>query len=207
VKRALAVVVVAACRSSEPPAPSPAPAPVPQVAATSPEQLVALSCTACHGADLLAQQRISPKQWEASVKKMVGWGAFVEDKEQPALVAYLAAHYDGSAAPYVAPEASEDARAAVEPTDDGVFAGGVVGRGHELYMQVCAACHAPDGRGNALGTNLVDRYLLFRAADFAAIVRAGRGRMPAQPLRDPQIGDLLAFLRTLGITTALSSER
>jgi cytochrome c553 len=190
--RALAIAILVACRSSDPPAPKP------HVVATTPEQLVALSCTACHGADLLAQQRITPKQWDAGVKKMVGWGALVEAKDQPALIAYLASHYDGSAAPYTPAEANEDALAAVEPTDDGGFAGGAVERGHELYTQLCTACHAPDGRGNAIGTNLVDRYLLFRAADFAAIVRGGRGRMPAQALTDSQIADLLAFLRTLG---------
>jgi cytochrome c553 len=194
--RVVAIVLLVACRSSEPPAPQPTPAS--ETHATSPEELVALSCTACHGADLLAQQRITTKQWEAGVKKMVGWGALVETKDQPALVAYLASRYDGSAAPYTPTEANEDALAAVEPTDDGGFAGGAVERGQELYLHLCAACHAQDGRGNAIGTNLVDRYLLFRAADFATVVRAGRGRMASQPLTDSQIADLLAFLRTLG---------
>ena len=53
------------------------------------ESSVALSCAACHGADLLAQQRLTAKQWEAGVKKMVSWGALVENQDQPALVAYL----------------------------------------------------------------------------------------------------------------------
>ncbi|HTR50685.1 MAG TPA: c-type cytochrome [Kofleriaceae bacterium] len=200
--RALALALaLAACRSSSEP-PKPAPAPEAGVAgagsAHTPEELVALACTGCHGPDLPAQQRLTAKQWDATVKKMSGWGALVDDKDVPALSAYLASRYNGSAAPYVPPETSEDALAAIEPTDDGAYANGVATRGRELYTKTCGACHAPDARGSSLGTNLVDRYLLFRATDFAAIVRAGRGRMPAQPLRDPDIADVLAFLRTLG---------
>ena len=192
-KRAVLLAFAIACRSSDKSAPAPAAKPAP--ATSDAAQLVALSCTACHGADLLAQQRLTKKQWEAGVKKMVGWGALVEDKDQAALVDYLAAHYDG--ATFSPPEASAEALTAIEPTDDGAFGSGVAARGRDLYTQACAACHAPDGKGNAIGTNLVDRYLLYRANDFAAIVRAGRGRMPAQPLADPQIADLLAFLRSL----------
>ena len=201
-RRALVLLALCACRSKEEPPPAPQPAPPAPAAAPAPtpEELVALSCTECHGGDILAQQRITQKQWEAGVKKMVGWGALVEDKAQPALVQYLAATYAASAAPYAPPEASEDALGAIEPTDDGAFADGASARGHELYTRSCAACHAPDARGNAIGTNLVDRYLLYRAADFAALLREGRGRMPAQPLQDQQIADLLAWLRTLNPT-------
>jgi mono/diheme cytochrome c family protein len=191
-------VVTFACSSSDPPASSHKAAPTPPIPQPSPQELVTLSCGACHGIDLLGQQRITAKQWDATVKKMAGWGALVDDTQQPALAAYLAAQYPGSAAPYAPPAVTGDALAAVEPTDDGVFGNGVASRGREVYAQGCLACHAADGHGGPIGTNLVDRYLLFRAADFAAIVRAGRGRMPPQPLGEPQIADLLAFLRTLG---------
>ena len=98
--RRLILVALVACKSSssseQPPAPEP----------PHPEQLVALSCTACHGTDLLAQQRLTAKQWEAGVKKMVGWGALVEAKDQPALVAYLAASFHGD---YAVAEITSDA--------------------------------------------------------------------------------------------------
>ena len=44
--------------------------------------------------------------------------------------------------------------------------------------------------------NLVDKPRLYRAPEFSAIVRAGKGRMPAyEQLSDEQLADLLAFLR------------
>jgi len=61
---------------------------------------------------------------------------------------------------------------------------------------MCAPCHAEDGRGAEVGVNLVDRPLLYRAADFARWVRVGRGRMPGfKDVGDAQIADLLAHLR------------
>jgi mono/diheme cytochrome c family protein len=199
VRRALVLALAVACRSSDQAPPSPPPGPAVAVAppAANPEQLVTLGCTSCHGADILAQQQLTEKQWAGVVKKMAGWGALVEDKDQHAVAALLAAKFGAGATPAPRPVASGDALAAIEPTEDGALAGGDAARGKVLYVQACAACHAEDARGNAIGVNLVDRYLLYRAADFAAYVRVGRGRMPPAPLPDAQLADLLAWLRTL----------
>jgi mono/diheme cytochrome c family protein len=51
------------------------------------------ACLRCHSAEILLQQRLSEKQWKASVEKMVRWGAEVAESEQADLVAYLAKHF------------------------------------------------------------------------------------------------------------------
>ena len=55
---------------------------------------VEAACYACHSADLLAQQRLTEKQWTAAVEKMIRWGAIVPD--QDVVVKYLAKHYGPS---------------------------------------------------------------------------------------------------------------
>jgi cytochrome c1 len=52
---------------------------------------VEAACYACHSADLLAQQRLTEKQWTAAVEKMIRWGAIVPD--QDVVVKYLSKHY------------------------------------------------------------------------------------------------------------------
>ena len=38
------------------------------------------SCLACHGEDVIQQQRLTSAQWDAEINKMVGWGAKVPSK-------------------------------------------------------------------------------------------------------------------------------
>jgi mono/diheme cytochrome c family protein len=46
---------------------------------------------------------------------------------------------------------------------------------------------------------LADRPALFRASDFAEVVRKGKGRMPAfEAYKDEDIAAVLAFLRAVG---------
>jgi hypothetical protein len=47
------------------------------------------ACLNCHSADMIRQQRLTQKQWEANVAKMIGWGAVVPEDQKDALVAYL----------------------------------------------------------------------------------------------------------------------
>jgi len=75
---ALALVLVAACT----------PATVQHVPQTAPPAPRAVDtaflkndCVACHTADMVAQQRLTDKQWPKSVDKMRGWGAPTEDDE------------------------------------------------------------------------------------------------------------------------------
>jgi hypothetical protein len=54
---------------------------------------VEAACYACHSADLLAQQRLTEKQWTATVEKMIRWGADLDDSKKSAVIAYLAKNY------------------------------------------------------------------------------------------------------------------
>lgn len=54
---------------------------------------VEAACYACHSADLLVQQRLTEKQWIASVDKMIRWGAPVPPEKKDVMVRYLAKHY------------------------------------------------------------------------------------------------------------------
>ena len=54
---------------------------------------VEAACYQCHAADLLAQQRLTEKQWTAAVEKMMRWGADVPPEQKDVIVRYLARHY------------------------------------------------------------------------------------------------------------------
>lgn len=73
--------------SKEPPAP-PAPAVDAAVIARG-KTIYEAKCMACHGSELVIQQRLSKTGWTKEVEKMVRWGAEVSDEEKPVLVEYL----------------------------------------------------------------------------------------------------------------------
>lgn len=50
-------------------------------------------CLACHDADIIEQQRLTPAGWTRSVEKMMRWGAAVSDAEKPPLIDYLASRF------------------------------------------------------------------------------------------------------------------
>jgi len=50
-------------------------------------------CLACHEADMIEQQRLTPTGWTRSVEKMMRWGAAVSDAEKQPLIDYLAARF------------------------------------------------------------------------------------------------------------------
>lgn len=54
---------------------------------------VEAACYACHSADILVQQRLTPKQWTSVVEKMMRWGAVVPESEKQVIVDYLAKHF------------------------------------------------------------------------------------------------------------------
>jgi mono/diheme cytochrome c family protein len=160
--------------------------------------IVVNDCLGCHDEPLLLQQRLTAKQWAAVVKKMLGWGAPTEPENVEPLVAYLAAHYGPDAGPYRVPEIDlARVEAAFAPLPDGKFANGNVKKGRLLYAESCASCHGVDGHGSPTGMSLADRPLLWHAAEIAAIVKKGRGRMPKFPISDAQIAAIVAFMRTL----------
>jgi mono/diheme cytochrome c family protein len=172
-------------------------APAPLVAPVDGRTLAAANCMGCHAEEMLAQQRLTSAQWSNVVKKMAGWGATIEPENVPALVAYLSANYGPDAGPWVAAKiGASQAADELAALDDGPFAGGDAERGRARFAERCAPCHGDDARGK-LGLNLVDRPLLYRGTDFAAVVRRGRGKMPPLPSTDQEIADTLAHLRRL----------
>jgi mono/diheme cytochrome c family protein len=51
------------------------------------------ACLACHSTDMVRQQRLTEKQWTASVTKMAGWGAEVPESKREALITYLVKNF------------------------------------------------------------------------------------------------------------------
>lgn len=54
---------------------------------------VETACYLCHSADILAQQRLSEKQWTSAVEKMIKWGAVVDPKDKPEIIGYLSKNF------------------------------------------------------------------------------------------------------------------
>jgi hypothetical protein len=57
-------------------------------------------CMTCHSADMIAQQRLTERQWTAEITKMVGWGADVPADRRDELVAYLVKNFGPDAPKY-----------------------------------------------------------------------------------------------------------
>ncbi len=58
------------------------------------------ACLACHSVDLVAQQRLTEKQWSAEVTKMIAWGADLPAARREELVGYLVKNFGPEAAPW-----------------------------------------------------------------------------------------------------------
>ena len=52
-----------------------------------------LACLQCHSASMVLQQRLTSKQWEKELDKMIGWGAAVPADRKAELLAYLEARF------------------------------------------------------------------------------------------------------------------
>ena len=57
------------------------------------EGLLLARCAVCHSIDLVQQQRLPRDRWEATVQKMIRWGAELSEEEAGVLVDYLSAMY------------------------------------------------------------------------------------------------------------------
>ena len=80
--------------------PAPTHEPLPQIGTALsdfrmlPASLVArAACLQCHSADMVRQQRLTEKQWNAELDKMTKWGAALKDEDRPALLTYLTRHF------------------------------------------------------------------------------------------------------------------
>ena len=61
----------------------------------------------------------------------------------------------------------------------GANAAAVVAQGEALYMQQCQVCHLPNRIGQGAAPSLLGLENRLSAADFLALLRSGRGEMPA----------------------------
>jgi cytochrome c6 len=74
------------------------------------------------------------------------------------------------------------------------------------FKAKCAMCHGADGKGSAMGQKLGAHDLASpdvqkeTDAQLTEIISGGRGKMPAykDKLKDSEIKDLVAYIRTLG---------
>jgi mono/diheme cytochrome c family protein len=207
---AIALAVLGACRREPPPAPAPAAAPARPPDARSgaadvslsaaeraeAEVLVAAACVGCHGQGMLAQQRLTVKQWETVIKKMQAWGSPLDAAHAGSAARFLAERHAPDGPPNAAASVPPaQAARALEPLPDGPLAGGDATAGKVVYGRSCAACHGADARGGPLGVNLVDRLILWRAPELLAVVQQGRGRMPGFPLPERDVASVMAYLR------------
>ncbi len=203
--RALALILIAllvACRGPRAGAPASGAAPnsvaagSPDVDAARAKSVASLACGTCHGLEMLTQQRLTLAQWQGNIKKMRGWGAALTDADADLLARWLARAAGPDAGPeQLEPVSARDAPAALAPMPDGAFARGDAARGARAWTASCAGCHGEDARGG-LGPNLVDRPILWRAGEFASIVRRGGAAMPGAALSDEEVAGLLAHLRS-----------
>ena len=78
-------------------------------------------------------------------------------------------------------------------------------RGQAVYATACAACHGPEGKGGSKGGSVADPSYLALVSDqyLRTTVIAGRsdlgmpdwrGYTPGQPLTEPQVSDVVAWL-------------
>jgi mono/diheme cytochrome c family protein len=159
------------------------------------QRLLTARCSVCHSTDLIEQQRLPRDRWEATVSKMVHWGARLDEAEAAMLIAYLAKYLHSEAGPVAAlPAASPSGReSGPTPTP-----GGVTARGAALYRQNCLPCHGEAGRGG-VGPKLAHNPILTEPARFRTTVNQGRGAMPpwASVLNSQDIADIHAWLTTL----------
>ena len=86
------------------------------------------------------------------------------------------------------------------------YAAADIEAGSKHFVESCAVCHGVDGRGSARGPSLTRGMVVSRGSDeeVARAIRLGvpNSAMPAFALPDGEIKQLVAFIRSLGITAA-----
>jgi len=171
-----------------------------QTADQQAQRLLAARCAVCHSTDLIQQQRLPRDRWEATVKKMVHWGAQLDKGEAAMLTAYLAKYFHPEAGPVVALPAASSVQADQAGRESGAAPTpvGVEARGATLYKQNCLPCHGEAGSGG-VGPKLAHNPILTQADRFRTTVSQGRGAMPpwGAVLRPQEIADIHSWLQTL----------
>ncbi len=83
------------------------PAPVTESLPPGPmQEKAATSCTECHEARIILQQRLSKAAWTKEVDKMIKWGAVVDASDHDALVDYLSGNFGVDRGAYDPPRTS-----------------------------------------------------------------------------------------------------
>lgn len=163
------------------------------------EVLMMARCSVCHSADLVTQQRLPTDRWEATVAKMMHWGAQLSEEEETLLVRYLSARYHPAAPDRLPPVQREVKSAAVgaQAPDPIRPIVGMAGRGAGIFEHNCQACHGQSGTGG-VGPRLAKNPILKQEDVFTDTVLHGRGPMPAWRaiLTEQDIADIHAWLLT-----------
>lgn len=160
------------------------------------------NCLMCHGEELVTHQRLTPKQWNTEVEKMIGWGSPLPPDRKTVLIDYLAASYpvtqskpaierlDSSISLDLSTEKLKPVSAGEARPED-------LSRGRSLFAEHCSACHGPLAQGGEIGINLINRPILLHARDFSDLMGRGQRRMPSfsAVIDASQRDDLLAWLR------------
>jgi cytochrome c oxidase cbb3-type subunit 3 len=163
------------------------------------EALIIARCSVCHSPDLIVQQRLPRKRWEATVEKMKLWGAEISNDEADLLIRYLSARYHAGA-PDQLPPLDRELRKAEPLTQESMAEGplmGVAARGAGIFAYNCQACHGAGAVGG-MGPRLVKNPILTHEDSFWETVVYGRGPMPAwgTALSQQDIADIRAWLLT-----------
>lgn len=162
------------------------------------EGLVLARCSVCHSTDLIIQQRLDRSHWEATVSKMVHWGAELSEEEAGLLVEFLAARFHPNAPAVVALSDVGPAEPlqADAPQIQGMPSG-VPQNGATVFANNCQGCHGA-GASGGFGPKLAGNPILNADALFWETVLHGRGSMPAweHALSRQAIADIHAWLLT-----------
>lgn len=166
------------------------------------KRLLLARCAVCHSTDLIVQQRLTHKQWIATLNKMARWGAQVSSAEQTQLADYLAARYHPGVLGALEQSGQDPLEAIItEPVIPAGMPEHPAGRpdhGQKLFGQNCVPCHGPTASGG-IGPKLANSPILTDERRFWGIMRQGRGAMPAWSamLNAQEIADIQAWLKTL----------
>lgn len=163
------------------------------------EGLIIARCAVCHSPDLVAQQRLPKPRWEATVEKMIQWGAELTNDEADLLIRYLSARYHPGTPDHLPPfdhELHKSEPLTQEPSDAGPVTG-VASRGAGLFEHNCQACHGAGAMGG-MGPKLAKNPILKHEDLFWETVLHGRGPMPgwSSVLSQQDIADVHAWLNT-----------
>lgn len=164
------------------------------------EGLLLSRCAVCHSTDLVTQQRLDRGRWEATISKMIHWGADVSKDEAETLVNYLSARYHPDAPDQEPVHAMGTVAEPLRVETDAATGrpAGEAGRGEVVYVHNCQACHGSGATGG-VGPRLAGNPIVGDEDRFWETVLHGRGAMPAweSALNAQEIADVRAWLQTI----------